>query len=315
MGWGYAAAKGAGRNTGHGTIEIRMTNGLPHEDAGEAGIGADDVDAAVVAAEEGVRRGWASIALRWSPLVLVILVGIAAFAFGLGDYLSLSKIIQARGALIDYVADNPALATVAYVFVYMLAVIFSVPGGSVFTIIGGIMFGGVVGGLVTTVGAVLGSFGVFLVARSALAGWTKRRMAQLGPRINAIAEGFRENAFSLLIVLRLIPVMPYWASNALPAIFGVSAGTFIVATTIGLLPWTVSFAFFGAALEDIVAAQEAANPGCAEAGTCEVSLSVFSSPSVLTGFIIAILALVPVGIHAWRRRRRLAREKLTHVDT
>ncbi|MCC6737260.1 MAG: TVP38/TMEM64 family protein [Bauldia sp.] len=288
-----------------------MTNSLPHKDAGEGGIGA--AEEAVVAAEESVRRGWGSIALRWGPLVLVVLIGIAALAFGLGEYLSLSRIIQARGALVGYVADHPALATAAYILVYMLAVIFSVPGGSVFTVVGGIMFGGIVGGLFTTIGAVLGSFGVFLVARTALADWTKRRMGQLGPRINAIAEGFRENAFSLLIVLRLIPVMPYWASNALPALFGVSATTFIVATTIGLLPWTVSFAFFGAALEDIVAAQEAAHPGCAEAGTCEVSMSVLSSPSVLTGFVIAILALVPVVIHWWRRRRRLAREQAESV--
>ncbi len=292
-----------------------MTKRLPQNDAADAMAAAEDAAEAVVAAEEGVRGGRLSVALRWSPLVLMIIVGIAAFAFGLGEYLSLSNIIRFRSALVGFVEDQPALATAAYVGVYMLAVVFSVPGGSVFTIVGGIMFGGIVGGIITTVGAVLGSLGVFLVARTALAGWTRRRMSQLGPRIKAIAEGFRENAFSLLIVLRLIPVMPYWASNALPAIFGVSVSTFVVATTIGLLPWTVSFAFFGAALEDIVAAQEAANPGCADAGTCEVSVSVFSSPSVLTGFVIALLALVPVFVHWWHRRRRLARLRLAARDT
>lgn len=288
---------------------------LPPPNEADAMAAAEDAAEAIVVAEESVRGGPLSVALRWSPLVLIIVVGIAAFAFGVGEYLSLSNIIRLRSALVGFVEDEALLATSAYVAVYMLAVIFSVPGGSVFTIVGGIMFGGIVGGLITTVGAVLGSLGVFLVARTALAGWTRRRLSQLGPRTKAIAEGFRENAFSLLIVLRLIPVMPYWASNALPAIFGVSAATFVIATTIGLLPWTVSFAFFGAALDDIVAAQEAANPGCAEAGTCEVSVSVFSSPSVLTGFVIALLALVPVGVHGWRRRRRLARERLAAGDT
>lgn len=292
-----------------------MTKRLPENDAVDAMTAAEDAAEAVVAAEEGVRGGRLSVALRWSPLVLMIGIGIAAFAFGLGEYLSLSNIIRFRSALVGFVEDQPALATAAYVGVYMMAVVFSVPGGSVFTIVGGIMFGGIVGGIITTVGAVLGSLGVFLVARTALEGWTRRRMSQLGPRINAIAEGFRENAFSLLIVLRLIPLMPYWASNALPAIFGVSVSTFVVATTIGLLPWTVSFAFFGAALEDIVAAQEEANPGCADAGTCEVSFSVFSSPSVLTGLVIALLALVPVFVHWWHRRRRLARELLAAGDT
>ncbi|MCW5714692.1 MAG: TVP38/TMEM64 family protein [Bauldia sp.] len=292
-----------------------MTKPSPPNDAVDAIAAAEAAAEAVIAAEESVRRGPLSVVLRWSPLVLIVVVGIAAFAFGVGDYLSLSNIIRARGVLVRFVEDQPAFATAAYVGIYMLAVVFSVPGGSVFTIVGGIMFGGLVGGLITTAGAVLGSLGVFLVARTSLAGWTRRRMAQLGPRINAIAEGFRENAFSLLIVLRLIPVMPYWASNALPAIFGVGVPTFVIATTIGLLPWTVSFAFFGAALDDIVAAQERANPGCADAGTCEVSVSVFSSPSVLTGFVVALLALVPVIVHWWYRRRRLARERLVAGDT
>lgn len=309
MGRRYADAKGAGTERHPVTLKYLMTKRVLHDEAGDPIDAAEDAAAAVAAAEEVVRSGPLSVALRWSPLVLIVVVGIAAFAFGLGDYVSLSSIIRARGALIGFVEDQPALAVAAYVGVYVLAVVFSVPGGSVFTIVGGIMFGGIVGGIITTVGAVLGSLGVFLVARTSLAGWTRRRMSQLGPRVRAIAEGFRENAFSLLIVLRLIPVMPYWASNALPAIFGVSVSTFVVATTIGLLPWTVSFAFFGAALEDIVAAQEQANPGCADAGTCEVSMSVFSSPSVLTGFVIALLALVPVGVHWWHRRRRLARER------
>lgn len=273
-----------------------MTERLPH---------GDEAADAVAAAEESVRRGFLSVALRWSPLVLLVFGGIVAFAFGAGEYFSLSNIIRARGVLVDYVGAHPVFASLAYCGVYFLAVIFSVPGGSVFTIIGGVMFGGIVGGIITTVGAVMGSYAVFLVARTALADWSRRRMATMSPRVTAIAEGFRENAFSLLIVLRLIPVMPYWASNALPALFGVRSWVFIVATTIGLLPWTVSFAFFGSALEDMVAAQEAANPGCGEAGTCVVSVSVFSSPSVLTGLVIAVLALVPVFVHWWLRRRRL----------
>ncbi len=118
-----------------------------------------------------------------------------------------------------------------------------------------------------------------------------------------LAEGFRDNAFYVIVVMRLIPVMPYWASNAVPALLGVGVRVFVLATLVGLLPWTVSFAFFGDALEELIDAQEAANPGCADAGTCEVlDFTSLTSGPVLTGLAIALVSLMPVLAHWWFRR-------------
>jgi hypothetical protein len=143
---------------------------------------------------------------RWLPLIIIILGGLAAFFFGLSDFISLSAIIEGRSALLDYVASRPTSAMALYCSVYFLAVVFSVPGGSVLTILGGIMFGGLLAGVVTTLVAAAGSLAVFLIARTALGDWTKRRAAQMGPRIAGLAEGFRNNAFYVVVVLRLIPV-------------------------------------------------------------------------------------------------------------
>jgi len=243
---------------------------------------------------------------RWMPLVLLTAGGIAVFFFGFADELSLPQIIDRRAALADYVDQQPFVTIAVYVGLYVAAVVFSVPGGSVLTIVGGVLFGGILGGLITTAAAVAGSILVFLVARTALAGWVKRRMTTMGPRITGFAEGFRTNAFYVIIVLRLIPVMPYWASNALPALFGVRLWVFAAATAVGLLPWTVSFAFFGEALDGIVAAQEIANPGCVEAQTCVFDFSALWSGPVLTGVVIALLAMVPVVAHWWSGRRKRA---------
>jgi uncharacterized membrane protein YdjX (TVP38/TMEM64 family) len=250
------------------------------------------------------RGGVLTQILRWLPLVVLIGGGIAAFVIGVGDYVSMSAIVESRETLHNYVADRPATALAAYTGIYILAVIFSVPGGSLLTVLGGIMFSGLVGGLVTTFAATLGSVSVYLVARTALGDWMRHRLEFSGPRLTALAEGFRKNAFYLLVVLRLIPVMPYWASNAVPALLNVRLRVFIPATIVGLLPWTVSFAFFGHALDEIVGAQELANPGCAAANTCELDFSTLMSGPVLTGIVIALLALVPVVGHWWLKRRR-----------
>lgn len=254
------------------------------------------------------RGGIVRSLLQWSPIIIVIAGGLAAYAFGLGDYISISTLVDIRDALTDFVTDRPAASVAAYCGTYILAVVFSVPGGSVLTIVGGLMFGGALGGILTTLAATAGSLAVFLVAQSTLGGWMRVRTQTMGPQLTSLAEGFRNNAFYVIVVLRLIPVMPYWASNAVPALFNVSIRTFVLATMVGLLPWTVSFAFFGAALEGIIAAQELDNPGCAAAGTCEINVSSFTSGPVLTGVAIALLSLVPVIAHWWARRRRLRRE-------
>ncbi len=248
--------------------------------------------------------------LRFAPLILLIVGGLTISFLGVSRYLSLSSIVEGRAALVDYVADQPIRTIAIYSGFYVVAVVFSVPGGSLLTIAGGILFGGVFGGIITTLAATFGSVCVYYVARTALGDWMRRRAEKMGPRLANLTEGFRTNAFYFMVVLRLVPVMPYWASNAIPALFGVGVWVFIASTLVGLLPWTVSFAFFGAALDDLIEAQETANPGCALTDSCQLDFSTMTSGPVITGVVIALLALVPVVLH-WRSQRRKRADEVT----
>ena len=103
---------------------------------------------------------------------------------------------------------------------------------------------------------------IFLIARSALGEWLTRRA---GPFAAKLAEGFRADAFSYLLFLRLVP-FPFWLVNLAPALFGVRLSTFIAASAIGIIPATVTFAVFGAGLDSIIAAQEPQYNACLAAG-------------------------------------------------
>lgn len=261
----------------------------------------EDTGSSLAAPSGRSRLSWL---LRWTPLVALVLGGLLISFFGFSEYLTLSVIIEGRSDLLAYVEESPLRAAGIYFGIYVLAVVFSAPGGSVLTIVGGIVFGGLLAGFITTLAASTGALFVFLVAKTALGDWLRRKVEAIGPRVAHFSEELRANAFYVIVVLRLIPVMPYWASNALPAMFGIGVWTFLTATAIGLLPWTVSFAFFGAALDEVLIAQERANPGCAAAGTCELDFSAMSSGPAITGILIALAALVPVVVHWWNRRKK-----------
>src|SRR5438128_2346202 len=81
-----------------------------------------------------------------------------------------------------------------------------------------------------------------------------------------IPDGFRADAFSYLLFLRLVPAFPFFLVNLAPALVGVKLSTFVAATAIGILPATFAFAFFGSGLDSVLAAQGAAYRACLASG-------------------------------------------------
>lgn len=185
-------------------------------------------------------------------LVLAIIGAIVALrATGLTDHLSLETLARHRVALTTFVADNLLLAAAAYVAVYAGAVALSVPGAVILTLTGGFLFGAVLGTLLTVVGATFGATGVFLLATRIFGA---DALDRLGPAAQKLAEGIRSNAASYLLVLRLVPVFPFFLVNLVPAFVGVRLPVYVVTTFVGILPGTAVFTLAGAGLGDVLAA-------------------------------------------------------------
>lgn len=242
---------------------------------------------------------------RFLPLGVVLVLTAGVLASGAYRYLSLETLVRHRAAIDGFVSQNQALALPAYVAVYVAAVALSVPGALFLTLTGGILFGAVLGGIATVIGATLGATAVFLVARSAFG---EQMLRRVGPRAEKLAEGFRADAFNYLLFLRLVPLFPFWLVNLAPALFGVPLYTFVLATLLGIVPGTFAFSFVGAGLDSILAAQEKAYTACLAAGQAACRLD-FDPKAVLTPKLLGALAalgvvsLIPVIAKRWRARR------------
>lgn len=237
---------------------------------------------------------------RWLPLVILLTLMVLAFANGLHEQLTLSNLIMQRQELAGYVDQNIVLALLVYLVVYAVSVALSVPGASFLTIAGGFLFGWVLGGAVTVFGATIGACAIYLVARSSF-GETLTQRA--GPFISRLAEGFRNDAFNYLLFLRLTPVFPFWLINIAPAIFQMPLAPYALATFVGIIPGTFAYAFIGSGLDSIIEAQEAASPGCAQAGTCQIDISALITPEILAAFFaLGVASLIPVILKKLRSR-------------
>jgi uncharacterized membrane protein YdjX (TVP38/TMEM64 family) len=246
------------------------------------------------------RRYW-----RYVPLVLALAGAAAVFATGSHRYLKFEALVDHHERLQAFVELHRSKALVLYMTVYIAAVTLSIPGAIFLTLLGGFLFGWLVGGAAAAIAATIGATGVFLIARTSVGDTLLRRA---GRRVRALAEGFRADAFSYLLFLRFLPIVPFWITNLASALFGVPLKTFVLATQIGLIPGTFAFAVAGSGLGSVLRAHHEARVACLAAGHvhCGVHFSVKSllTPQLIAAFVaLGVLALVPVLVKRFYGRR------------
>ncbi len=226
---------------------------------------------------------------RLLPLALIALGLVAFFLLGLERYATFDMLRHHRIEIVDWVGDHPVLAPLLFVAAYALAVALSLPIATLISLAGGFLFGLVLGVLWVVLGATLGATAVFLAARTALGDILRERA---GPLLRRVEAGFRDNAFSYMLFLRLVPLFPFWLVNLAPAFVGVPLGTYVAATFIGIIPGAIVFVNVGRGLGAILDRGE------------EFSVdSVLTPDMILALALLGLLALAPAVYRKVRARR------------
>ncbi len=231
---------------------------------------------------------------RWLPVLAIALGAALFFAFGLQRYLSLDALKANRDWLYWQVANHLILVLAVYALVYAGIVALSLPGATVLTLAGGCMFGQWLGTGVTVIAATIGATLLFLAARTAFGDLLR---ARAGPWLTRMHDGFKANAFSYLLFLRLVPAFPFFVVNLVPAFLGVELGTFVLATFIGIIPGTFVYTSVGAGLKSVLDSNG------------DFSLGSVLTPQISTALIgLALLSLLPVAYKAWRKSQGKTRK-------
>ncbi|MGR3463777.1 TVP38/TMEM64 family protein [Limimaricola sp.] len=236
------------------------------------------------------RPGWA----RYLPLAVIGVVALVG-AVLLRDVLSFETLRDNREALIAWRDANYALAVAGFVAAYVVIVAFSLPGATVATLTGGFLFGTFPGVVFNVVGATIGAILIFLAARAGLGRRLSKGMDTSEGRLKKIKDGIHENQWSMLFLLRLLPVVPFFVANLLPALVGVSLGAFAITTFLGIAPGALVFTSVGAGLGTVFAAGETPD------------LGLIFEPHILLPLLgLAALSALPLVIKAVKGRKGLA---------
>jgi uncharacterized membrane protein YdjX (TVP38/TMEM64 family) len=217
--------------------------------------------------------------IRLWPVYLIAAGILAAWAFGLFDYLSLDTLRTQQETLRGFVSEHLFLAVGAYVLVYAAATLFMVPGALWITIAGGFLFGLMGGTPATVVGATLGASLLFFAARTSVGAALRERA---GPFVKKMERGFQEDAFSYMFALRFLPVVPFPVANIAPALLGAKYRDYAITTALGIIPGVIAYTWIGAGLGATFAAGE--DPNIASIGR-----------NLVPAFIaLGVVSLIPV---------------------
>ena len=220
---------------------------------------------------------------------LLALIGVVAVigAFALRDYLSFDALRENREALIAFRDSNFLLTVLGFILCYVLIVTFSLPGALIATLTGGFLFGTFFGAAVNVTAATIGATLIFSAARMGLGDKLKARMDASDGMVAKIKKGLDENQWSMLFFIRLVPAVPFFVANLIPAFLDVPLRRFVISTFLGIIPGSLVYTSVGAGLGEVFARGETPNFG------------IIFEPHILLPILgLCVLSVLPVIIKA-----------------
>ncbi|OGT50918.1 MAG: hypothetical protein A3E84_03690 [Gammaproteobacteria bacterium RIFCSPHIGHO2_12_FULL_42_13] len=213
-------------------------------------------------------------------LLIIIVVGFSlAYYFELFQYLSFATLKQYRGTLTGFAEEHQLLTIASFMLIYIAAVALSVPGAVFLTLAGGFLFGPIAT-VYVVISATIGATILFLAVRSAIGDYLANKAKGW---VAKMEEGFRKNAFNYLLVLRLVPLFPFWAINVVAALLAIPLRVFFIATLIGIIPGSFVYVMVGNSLNAVFQSDQTPD------------LRIIFTPAILLPLLaLAVLALLPV---------------------
>ncbi|MBS3744478.1 MAG: TVP38/TMEM64 family protein [Wenzhouxiangellaceae bacterium] len=191
---------------------------------------------------------------------------------------------------------RPFSTAVVFAAIFALTTALTLPTATVLCVAAGYLFGTLNGTLVSMAGALGGAMITFLGVRSIAR--ERVRNFLLRGRTHRLVRLLERDALFYLIVLRIVPVAPFFAINAAGAMIRISLARFLLPTAAGLAPIVLVYASVGAGLDTLI---EAGSVGGPEA---------LLRPRILLPLLalIAVLLLGMLARSVFLRRRRRRRQ-------
>jgi len=234
---------------------------------------------------------------RHVPLATIVAVAVIG-SFTLRDYLTFDTLQSNRDALLAFRDAHFLSMAGLFVAVYVVIVAFSLPGAAVASVTGGFLFGLALGTVFNVVAATLGACAIFLAARWGLGKTLTAKIDASDGTLKRLKAGLHDNEISVLFLMRLVPAVPFFVANLLPALVGVKFFNFAYTTVLGIIPGAIVFTWIGVGLGEVFDRGESPD------------LSLLWEPQVIGPILgLCALAALPIVIKTLRGKKDILNDQ------
>lgn len=174
-------------------------------------------------------------------LKLVMAVLVIALGFFIAWKTGLVAKIQDVDAMQAFFKSFGIWGYLVFILVFIACCVFMLPG-SMMTIIAGIAFGPITGGLVSLIGATLGATAAFLVSKYVARSMIEDKIGS-NDMFKKIDDGVEQNGASFLILTRLVPVFPFSFQNYAYGLTKIDLKTYFIVSLVCMAPGAFIYAY------------------------------------------------------------------------
>ncbi len=144
-------------------------------------------------------------------------------------------------AIQSWIEQAGSAAPLLFMFVYIVGTVFFLPG-AVLTLLGGALFGPVLGTFYNLTAATIGAMLSFLVARYLASDWVEKKT---GGRLKQLMTGVEKEGWRFVAFTRLVPLFPFNLLNYGLGLTKIKFSHYSLATYIFMLPGAIAYTYLG----------------------------------------------------------------------
>jgi len=183
-------------------------------------------------------------AIKRILILLVLIVGVA-LAIAYRDQFDATGIVR-------WIEAAGIAGPIVFMLIYALATVFFLPG-SVLTLVGGALFGPVLGTFLNLTGATIGATVAFLISRYLASDWVEQKT---GGRLKQLKDGVEGEGWRFVMFVRLVPLFPFNLLNYALGLTRIKLSHYVIASYIFMLPGGLAYTYLGYAGREAVAGGE-----------------------------------------------------------
>ena len=188
------------------------------------------------------------------PKRIILLIGFIVLLSLAWDYYRTGSLSP---AIIEHYRDNhPVGAVMLFILIYAISVFASLPSLPL-NLAGGFFWGGLVGGVYSTVGVTLGGWASFASARWLIGQPLAKKFGSKW--MNKVQNEFNQSGWKFVAFARINPIIPTGPLNYLLGLTSLSHKGFLWTAFVFLLPPSIAVAYIGDTLQTFTAQQEGVN--------------------------------------------------------